>query len=60
MTRSFDNLLLISAWTNGWVNNRDVSDLRRHRADYDVYVMIAYEVKEFSVTRYFPDIFTTN
>ena len=31
---------LISAWTNGWVNNRDASDLRRHRAHYSVTVMI--------------------
>ena len=22
---------LICAWTNGWINNRDVGDLRRHR-----------------------------
>ena len=27
---------LIYVWTNGWVNNRDPVDLRRHRADYDV------------------------
>ena len=26
-------------WTNGWVNNRDAGDLRRHRAHYDVIVM---------------------
>ena len=30
---------LISAWTNGSVNNRDAGDLRRHRAHYDVTVM---------------------
>ena len=30
---------LICAWTNIWVNNRDVSDLRRHRAHYGVNVM---------------------
>ena len=30
---------LICAWTNGWVNNRDAGDLRRHRAHYDVFVM---------------------
>ena len=28
------------AWTNGWVNNRDAGDLRRHRARYDVTIMI--------------------
>ena len=27
---------LWSAWTNGWANNRDVGDLRRHHAHYDV------------------------
>ena len=30
---------LICAWTNGWVNNQDADDLRRHRAHYDVTVM---------------------
>ena len=30
---------LIWAWTNGWVNNRDNGDARRHRAHYDVTVM---------------------
>ena len=30
---------LICAWTNGWVNNRDAGDLRRHRDPYDVTVM---------------------
>ena len=31
---------LIYPWTNGWANNRDADDLRRHRAHYDVTVMI--------------------
>ena len=31
---------LIWAWMNGWVNIREAGDLRRHRADYDVTVMI--------------------
>ena len=30
---------LICAWINGWANNRDVGDLRRHRAHYDVTVI---------------------
>ena len=30
---------LIGARINGWVNNHEVSDLRRHRAHYDVTVM---------------------
>ena len=35
---------LICAWTNGRVNNWDASDLRRHRAHYDVTVM-TYRVR---------------
>ena len=31
---------LICAWINDWVNNRKAGDLRRHRAHYDVSVMI--------------------
>ena len=27
-------------WINGWVNNREAGDLRRHRAHYDVIVMV--------------------
>ena len=30
---------LICVWINGWVNNREGGDLRRHRAHYDVIVM---------------------
>ena len=30
----------ICAWINGWVNNRKAGDLRRHRAHYDVSVMV--------------------
>ena len=30
---------LICAWINGWVNNREAGDLRRHCAHYDVIVM---------------------
>ena len=30
---------LICARINGWVNNRDAGDLRRHRTHYDVIVM---------------------
>ena len=32
---------LICAWINGWVNNREAGDLRRHHAHYDVTVMYA-------------------
>ena len=31
---------LMYAWTNGWVDNRDAGDLRRHRSHYDVTVMM--------------------
>ena len=31
---------LICAWMNGWANNGAVGDLRRHRAHYDVTVMV--------------------
>ena len=30
---------LIGAWLNSWVNNRDIDDLKHHRAHYDVTVM---------------------
>ena len=35
---------LICAWINGWVNNRAARDLRRHRAHYDVIVMVYFMV----------------
>ena len=38
VARNFD-IFFVCAWTNGWVNNRNASDLRRHRAHYDVTVM---------------------
>ena len=31
---------LICVWINGWANNREAGDLRRHRAHYDVIVML--------------------
>ena len=34
VTWSFD-VYLICAWANGWANNRDASDLRRHCAHYE-------------------------
>ena len=39
VTQSFD-VFLICAWTNGWANNREAGDLRRHRSHYDVTVMV--------------------
>ena len=38
VTRSFD-VFFICAWINGWVNNRDAGDLRRHHAHYDIIIM---------------------
>ena len=35
---------LICAWTNGWVSNRDASDLKYHHANYDVTVLYSAEV----------------
>ena len=35
---------LICTWTNGWVNNRDASDLRHHRTHYDATVIKACTV----------------
>ena len=32
-------LPVICAWINGWVNNREAGDLRRHRGHYDFTVM---------------------
>ena len=41
VTRSFDVLFYLR-WINGWVNNREAGDFRRHRAHYDVIVMHAH------------------
>ena len=35
---------LIWAWINGWVNNREAGDLRRHRAHYEVTVMNFFHI----------------
>ena len=39
---------LICAWINGWVNNREAGDLRRHRSHYEVTIMWSINVEEFS------------
>ena len=36
---------LICVWINGWVNNLEAGDLRRHRGHYDVNVMFSFWVK---------------
>ena len=33
---------LICAWTNGWANNRDADDLRRHGSHHDVTLMMSW------------------
>ena len=43
---------LICAWINGWANNREAGDLRRHRAHYDVAVMICDWYLEYSSEYY--------
>ena len=44
---------LICARINGWVNNREAGDLRRHRAHYDVIVMFCgrISITPISVTQ---------
>ena len=39
VTQSFD-VFFDLCLNNGWINNRDVGDLRRHRTHYDAIVMI--------------------
>ena len=41
VTRSFD-AFFDRAWINGWVNNREAGDLRRHPAHHGVNVMMWY------------------
>ena len=33
---------LICTWMNGWTNNREAGDLRRHRAHYEVTIMVLF------------------
>ena len=57
VTRSFV-FSLIYTWMNGWVNNRQAGDLRRHHTHYDVtvmnkstgYLIILVHMKETIVT----------
>ena len=39
VTRSFDVFFDLCLESNGWVNNREAGDLRRHRVHYEVIVM---------------------
>ena len=38
---------LICAWINGWVNKPEAGELRRHRAPYDVTVMVVYNGRKW-------------
>ena len=49
VTQSFD-VSFICAWIDGWVNNRNAGDLRRHCAHHDITVMnVTLERIGFSV-----------
>ena len=48
VTRSND-VFLIRAWINGWVNNGEAGDLRRHGTHYDVIVMVG----DYKIERHF-------
>ena len=39
-------IFFICAWINGWVNDREAGDLRRHRAHYYVILMQNWAVKD--------------
>ena len=43
---------LICARINGWVNNREAGDLRRHRAHYEVIVMICYWDSKLTISHH--------
>ena len=43
---------LICASINDWVNNREAADLRRHRAHYDVIVMITEHCSLINATQF--------
>ena len=47
---------LICAWINGWVNNREAGDLRRHYAHYDVTVILGWGQKEQDKVSLIPHI----
>ena len=45
----------ICAWINGWLNNREAGDLRRHHAHYDVIVMLMTDGLGSSCCRWLVD-----
>ena len=44
ITQSF-NVFLICAWDNNWANTGEAGDLRRHRADCEVIVVLIWELE---------------
>ena len=46
----------ICAWINGWVNNREAGDLRRHRTHYDVTVMLSCLIGEAVVDQWYSEV----
>ena len=48
VTRSFDDFF-IWTWISGWVNNREAGHLRRHRAHFDVIVMMTWTNGDLSL-----------
>ena len=40
VTRSFDVFFDLRLYLNGWVNNREAGDLRRHCFHYDIIVKL--------------------
>ena len=47
---------LICVWINGWVNKREVGDLRRRRAHYDVIVMMQLQMVQYNLLECFIDM----
>ena len=48
---------LICTRINGWVNNRDAGDMRRHRAYYDVIVISLFHCTVHQTIIYLRDVF---
>ena len=51
---------LICAWMNDWVNNREAGDLRRHRAHYDVTVVVLVAMRRQAICNHCDDPVVTS
>ena len=58
VTRSF--VSLICAWINGWVNNREAGDLRRHRVHHDITIIDATIYINIGIYWYIVKLWLTN